>query len=48
MGDDLLGDQFVTGGGEMDAVDAAQTLRNPETVLAVGGVIAGIVGEDCP
>ena len=46
--DDLLGDQLVAGGGEMDAVDAAQTLRHPDAVLAIGGVLSVLVGDDGP
>ena len=48
LSDDLLGDQLVAGGGEMDAVDAAQTLRHPDAVLAIGRVLSVLVGDDGP
>src|SRR3954468_10108361 len=48
MSDDLLGDQLVAGGGEMDAVDAAQTLRHPNAILAIGRVLSVLVGDDGP
>src|SRR3954454_3600999 len=46
--DDLLGNQLVAGAGEMDAVSAAQTLRHPAAILAIGRVLSVIVGDDSP
>ncbi len=46
--DEFLRDQLVAGGGEMDAIDAAQALRHAGAVLAVGGVVAAFIGDDGP
>src|SRR5690242_10376355 len=46
--DELLRNQFIPGGGEVDAVVGAQALGEAVTVLAIGGEAALVVRDGGP